>query len=129
MDFNNEFCSYNQSLLLKSIGFNYACIAFYDRNNPDCIVRLDSDEYIDDSTVESIESKYGLVDVLPAPLLQQAFRFFTSNGLYNDVKRISEGNWEWKIECDGLLILNGFSKSHAECVQDCLNKLIDEMGK
>ena len=62
---NKEFVKYEQALALKELGFDEPCIGYYDEGG---------NLYTE------------MVEVLKAPLYQQAFRWFRENhGLYNEM--------------------------------------------
>ena len=122
--FEKEFCSYQQSINLEKIGFEEDCLAYFDNNN---FFRVSSSKSI------SLMNKVDYMDVYEpnsesivcVPLLQQAFRFFSKLGYYNDVKKISDENWRFTIEKDSILINGDIYQTHPECVEKCLDKLIE----
>ena len=124
--FISEFCNFKQSFGLEKIGFGENCLAYFNNNQ---FFRVSSSKSI------SVFNKFDFADiwepdidsVICAPLLQQAFRFFTQNNYYNDVKKISEDKWQFVIEKNSTIILSDYYPTHSGCVEDCLDKLI-EMG-
>lgn len=125
-NFENEFCTYKQSLSLEKIGLDISCLAYYSHNN---FFRVSSSKSI------CYSNKLDFLDIwepdpnsiVSAPLLQQAFKFFTQNNYYNDVKKISEDKWQFVIEKGSTITLSDYYQTHPECVEACLDKLI-EMG-
>lgn len=125
-NFNSEFCNYKQSRNLEKIGFDKHCFGYYNINDIHNVIRLNSNESI------SVDNKSEYIDIwepnlnliVPAPLLQQAFKFFIDKGYYNDVKKISEGNWQFTIESEAVYSSDYYT-THSECVICCLDKLID----
>jgi len=98
---SKEFIPYEEALALKKLGFDEPCYNQY----PDC--------------VESI----------PAPLYQQAFRWFREEyGLVCGVREVSKGKYSFEIkrweDYSFSSILRGFD-SWAVAELDCLRKLIE----
>ena len=124
--FNSEFCNYNQSCKLEKIGFDKPCLAYYISSDPKNVIRVNYDEAISKDTKSEYIDMWEphLSSVICAPLLQQAFKFFIDNGYYNDVKKISEGNWQFIIEYNTIYYSDYYS-THSDCVTACLDKLIE----
>lgn len=130
-NFNSEFCTYKQSNLLEEIGFDEPCLGFYLGTNPNQIIRVDSDDFISVSTKSDFydiwDPHYDLI--ICAPLLQQAFRFFTSSGIYNDVRNIEDGFWMFNVENRGKKFESQKFDTHSDCVRACLDYLIESFIK
>ncbi len=93
-----EFVPHEQSLALKELGFNEPCFGYYDEGG---------NLYTE------------MVEVLKAPLYQQAFRFFREKYNLHYPIQIQGNLWffeKWS--------LNGF-KTYEEAELACLNKLIE----
>lgn len=122
--FTSEFCNFKQSIGLEKIGFVENCLAYFSNNQ---FFRVSSGKSI------SVFNKFEFADiwepdidsVICAPLLQQAFRFFSQNNYYSDVKKISEDKWQFVIEKNSTIILSDYYQTHPECVEVCLDKLIE----
>lgn len=125
-NFNSEFCNYNQSYKLEKIGFDKHCLGYYISSDSKNVIRVTYEESISKDTKSEYIDMWEphLNVVIPAPLLQQAFKFFIDNGYYNDVKKISEGNWQFTIESK-TVYSSDYYTTHSECVTACLDKLIE----
>ena len=108
---NKEFVPYEQALALKELGFDEPCFGYYDGGG---------NLYTE------------MVEVLKAPLYQQAFRWFREK--YQLHSFIYEDN-SWNIS-GGIWDLNGYIGSrydwdsdafntYEEAEQACLDKLIE----
>ena len=108
-----EFVPYQESLELKSIGFDEPCFAYYYDKSGTLI------DYLPKSSNKEL---IGIIDRCSAPLYQQAFRFFREKyGLHSYIKfdNIFEKysytiNDEFKISIP----------THEEAELACLRKLI-----
>ncbi len=125
-NFNKEFCSFKQSSLLEEIGFNEPCLGFYIGTNPNQVIRVDSDDFISTSTKSDFYDTWDphFDVIVTAPLLQQAFRFFTSKGIYNDVRNCEVDGWIFKVENKNKKFESEKFETHSDCVQACLDYLI-----
>ncbi len=111
-----EFCTYEQSLALRELGFNEPSFGYYIRNKR--LIIEDGIIYINDLLEPS------------APLIQQAFRFFREKyGLYFIIEQEPGA---FLFECtirstNDYFIKNraGYYKTYEEAQQACLDKLIE----
>ncbi len=126
-NFNTEFCNYNQSCSLEKIGFDKLCLGYYNSSNTQDVIRTNSDESISKFTKSQYIDMWepDLSVVVCAPLLQQAFNFFIENDYHNDIKKESDGNWQFIIESKSTIFYSEYYTTHPECVTACLDKLID----
>jgi hypothetical protein len=112
-----EFIQYTEALALKELGFDEPCLGYYDEGG---------NLYTE------------MVEVLKAPLYQQAFRFFREKyNLYGIPVSNSFNKWKYRItSLDGSIILEhgcdqkywimgGFSYTYEETELACLKKLIE----
>jgi len=100
---NNEFIPYKQALDLKELGFDEYC--FFDYNN---------------------EGEITNVGIIPAPLHQQAFRWFRKKyGLCIVIKPIDDKKLElgYNLTKNGLIMSPHLTYEEAELA--CLKKLIE----
>ena len=121
---NKEFCTYEQSLALKELGFDEPCLTYYHEN-----------KILESEIVFIKGSKFwNLPDIseIAAPLCQQAFRFFREkyklhSYIYSD--------YSWNIS-GGIWDLNGYKDlrydwdsepyaTYEEAESACLDKLIE----
>ena len=107
-----EFIPYEIALALKELGFNEPCLAYYDY-------------YTKGVPLNIYESDDGCGQ--PAPLYQQAFRWFREkHGFYNQIHK--RYGWEGIIRnsVNGTLEWNdGTYNSPEEAELACLKKLIE----
>ncbi len=85
---NKEFTTYEQALVLKELGFNEKCFCYFDDNKElrTCIGLADWNNDIQN------------IQFVPAPLYQQAFRWFRENyGLYFYVDFFVEEKFDYVI--------------------------------
>jgi len=120
----NEFIPYEQALALKELGFGEPCFGWFDTG------------YLRVGCFES-EHVQGLGD-LPAPLYQQAFRWFrekynidswvqpfTSKNFYGDLY-LPDESYSYIIFKDGLWVAEGVDFLEPEEAElTCLKKLIE----
>ena len=129
MDYNfaSEFCDYNQSCNLEKIGFDKPCLGYYNSNNPEKILRVNSNESISKFTKSQYIDMWepDLSVVVCAPLLQQAFNFFIENDYHNDIKKENDENWQFIIESKAAILYSEYYTTHTGCVTACLDKLVD----
>ena len=110
---DKEFCTYEQAMALKELGFDEPCIAMYNSNGFLFIGE---------------ELSIAETEVL-APLYQQAFRWFREKHKlvfnfisYNIVK---PGEYHWSITWNDEAKASGIVKTYEEAEQACLDKLIE----
>lgn len=107
-----EFCTYNQALRLKALGFNEPCFSFYMGG----FKELGKIKYVNPSNVAE-------TNVL-APTFSQVFRWFREK--YN---LIAEFNWHFPSKCYATSIYpNDFylqTKNYEEAELACLDKLLE----
>jgi len=125
----NEFITYEQALALKELGFDESCVYYVDKDNNSYIYNFETnpDEFIE----------WCGVNVIPAPLYQQAFRWFREkHKLYPQIglhDREDEETWRFTISILGYyeLVYNQnvgkepYHKTYEEAEQACLDKLIE----
>ena len=84
---NKEFCSYKQSLALKSIGFDEPCLKFYAEGK--LILGINADNGDTNSKLNQYNELF-----ISAPLKQQAFRFFRDRyNLEYQIVKSANGNY------------------------------------
>jgi hypothetical protein len=106
---NKEFIPYEQALALKELGFDEPCLAYYD--------------YYSKSVPLEI---YGSDDGCgqPAPLYQQAFRWFREK--YGYLPNIHNFNGNFKATLSGNCNwLGSWTQTYEEAELACLIKLIE----
>ena len=125
INMNKEFTTYNQALALKELGFDEPCIGWY---NPQVnYKKVTTDRYWAFHLTGEWEN------FKPAPLYQQAFRWFREK--YNHVGFIQLVEPEYGGEYGYVIYYNpnhlsvhhwnkGF-KTYEEAEQACLDKLIE----
>lgn len=122
------FIPYEQAIILKELGFNEECLAFYlfeDINH--LMINGEDDMYYDSSST----------NLTLAPLYQQVFRWFREKfGLSSEIHlKMSNGKrkiWYNINELDSRLVKSmyfknypkGFFKTYEEAELACLKKLI-----
>ena len=110
---NKEFVKYEQALALKELGFDEPCFGWY---NPQVnYKKVTTDKYWAFHLTGEWEN------FKPAPLYQQAFRWFREkyNLHYVIVKAES-----WFYTINGCNTQEGFN-TYEEAEQSCINKLIE----
>ena len=141
MKMNKEFCTYNQALALKELGFDEPCIGWY---NPQVNYKeVTTDKYWAFYLTGEWEN------FKPAPLYQQAFRWFREkHNFWVEIKvednvKLGEQTFYWSIfgeyktlneksiircltdsDVDGKTF-----KTYEEAEQACLDKLIEIITK
>ena len=105
---NKEFVPYEQVLALKELGFDEPCFGYYDEGG---------NLYTE------------MVEVLKAPLYQQAFRFFREkhNLVFNFISYniVKPGEYHWSITWNDEAKAGGIVKTYEEAELECLIKLIE----
>ncbi len=110
-----EFIPYEQSLELKELGFDEPCFGWYNWTGKD--LSLTNNSYVD-------------INPTPAPLYQQAFRWFREKyELYSCIERVEyinsdEKGFQWSIfeKCSNV---GEELKTYEEAELECLKKLIE----
>jgi hypothetical protein len=88
---NKEFVPYEESLELKELGFNEPCIA-----------TIDQTEYLHIKGTKNQPRGSMIYDTIPAPLYQQAFRWFREKQeIEGFVHKSIEGNYYFVIKRTG----------------------------
>ena len=108
-----EFANYNQALRLKELGFDERCLKCYFKQSG---VLLDG---------------HGNMYNTPAPLYQQAFRWFREKyDYYISVFRTHDGNWGTDLWLLGVHKPKAtvFGETYEEAELACLDKLIEIVG-
>jgi hypothetical protein len=129
---NKEFCSYEQALELKSLGFNEPCFMQW-TYQPELIFCVSSWGHIKVKTNEESHSDSG-GDCISAPLKSQAFRWFREkHKLYHTINMF--GDWDkpqYSYLVSGRTMNNPAhmwhfedKDSHEEAELECLDKLIE----
>jgi hypothetical protein len=125
---NKEFCTYEQALALKELGFNEPCFSFY--------IDVDNFLYTNQKWLN-----YNLNDKrISAPLYQQAFRWFREKyNLCGEVYTVNMGAIDYTFQIRDLysedVKHNNFEAytggyigtflTYEEAEQACLDKLIE----
>jgi len=104
-----EFCTYEQSLALKELGFDWECLHSYELK-------------IQFNTSTSYKQEY-----VSAPLIQQAFRFFREKyGLICQVTYDNfKGTFGYQIDGNSKHYFDDGFITYEEAEQACLDKLIE----
>lgn len=110
-----EFCTYNQALRLKALGFNEPCFSFYMGG----FEELGRIKYVNPSNVAE-------TNVL-APTFSQAFRWFRKNYELDSFVRKIIGTDGDKLYCYEIFktVLSNSYTSHEEAELACLDKLLE----
>jgi hypothetical protein len=140
---NKEFCTYEQALALKELGFDEPCFGCYDEKGVFGLTVMSIKQYYTNSKEDTWNCS--------APLYQQAFRWFREK--YNIHAEITwspsyeydSGKWsdaiyeitfvdvsytkEWKAEAPDMQRVNGKQLTYEEAEQACLEKLIEIVKK
>jgi len=107
-----EFCTYEQSLTLKELGFDEPCLGCY---------YGEKDLDLNGGIIFSQDDV-----VISAPLIQQAFRFFMEKyGLLSYLSPGGDDKWFCNIEEGDDLVFLLLYNTYEEAEQACLNKLIE----
>jgi hypothetical protein len=138
----NEFCTYEQALALKELGFDEPCLAFWDGKNTDAFyfnnIRDASGDY-------TPFQKHDRLKWFGAPLYQQAFRWFRENYNVQTLIKKNKSDHVWYIyevyferlatsenppvmvghTINSWLGLNLEFNTYEEAEQACLDKLIE----
>jgi hypothetical protein len=124
---NKEFCTYNQALALKELGFDEPCFGYYvglgdNKEDPFKLVQIQSEK----------EQFQWTDNVYHAPLYQQAFRWFREKYGINSQIAFCEYSIKyensWKFTFDnptGRQYWEGGYKTYEVAEQSCLDKLIE----
>jgi hypothetical protein len=124
---NKEFCTHEQSLDFKKLGFDEPCFGYYNKNNS--LVRFPSLL----PNIEICNSYFLDLDknsITTAPLKQQAFKFFRDK---YDLQHYIKKSYEFKkyfytITRDGIIIDGttaiDICNTYEEAEEACLDKLI-----
>jgi hypothetical protein len=126
---NKEFCTYNQALALKELGFDEPCFGRY------CIKTI-FEEPTGEILLQNTDCKiYENRFLTKAPLYQQAFRWFREKYKLNSQIAFCEYSIEscnsWKYTFDnptGQQYWDGEFNTYEEAELECLIRLI-EMAK
>lgn len=84
---NNEFCTYEQSLALKELGFDKPCFSYYNPNGVFMWKIMCSDEDNDHTLSIKDIMEHKAEGYVECPLKQQAFKFFREKyGHYSEIR-------------------------------------------
>lgn len=87
-----EFCTYEQSLALKELGYDETCFSFYNHSSKE--LYESEGFYYDYKSYHNVE-----LDFVLAPLIQQAFRFFREKyDMVGYVQKFTNGTFDWTVE-------------------------------
>jgi hypothetical protein len=125
---NKEFCTYEQALALKELGFDEPCFGYFiglgdNKETPYKFMFIQT----------SKEQFIGADNAFHRPLYQQAFKWFREKHKLESIV-VPSGNSEGKTNGYYFEIIFDFSKdniesdsypSYEEAEQACLNKLIE----
>jgi hypothetical protein len=113
-----EFVEYTEALELKQLGFDETCLSYYEGESFSChLAPIKGDDYI-----------------IPAPLFQQAFRWFREKyGLYGIPEERTLNNFSYQIKSNKegaitFIVYGGYPlnfNSYKEAELACLRKLIE----
>jgi hypothetical protein len=115
-----EFIPYEQALVLRELGFNEECLGYFD-------------EWINYNKEVKQIFRIGTVkgffeDIIPAPLYQQAFRWFREKyGLFYDILQYIDKDWKYTTYSDNVddFLQSGFYNTYEEAELACLKELIE----
>jgi hypothetical protein len=119
---NKLFIPYEQSLDMKSIGFDEPCVAFYKDNWLSGCKYPDEDSQFDLCTNTQMKEYKNSDKYYSAPLYQQAFSFFREK--YRLDSAVLENRYVIETKEDLPNWYYGF-KTYEESELACLNKLIE----
>jgi hypothetical protein len=105
---NKEFVPSEQALYMKELGFDYECLGYHNL-----------DPYLPNPTFNLVKP-FDHEWCLPAPLYQQAFRWFREKHNLQSHIEYNKGFYEWWI----LLNVVGYD-TYEEAELACLKKLIE----
>ena len=113
---NKEFCTYEQAVALKELGFDEPCLTYYHENQ-----RLESEiVFIKGSKFWNLPN----ISEIAAPLYQQAFRWFREK--HNLCGAITPQSYEiWGYPDGGCIIEQYPVNTYEEAEHACLDKLIE----
>ena len=127
----NLFCTHNQSLALKELGFDEPCFAFYAIPNVGNKLIFDIDP--DDGELTSLNqnqiyhNNLSEVGRISAPLKSQVFEWFREKyGYWSYIKEATKGTCRFNIEkFDEKFFNSGLFGSYDEAESACIDKLIE----
>lgn len=127
----NLFCTHNQSLALKELGFDEPCFAFYAIPNVGNKLFFDIDP--DDGELTSLNqnqiyhNNLSEVGRISAPLKSQVFEWFREKyGYWSYIKEATKGTCRFNIEkFDEKFFNSGLFGSYDEAESACIDKLIE----
>jgi len=107
---NKEFIPYEQALELKELGFNEQCFGYY----------------VGNKLITSIDEIFNSTDILiiPAPLYQQAFRWFREKGIVNSIRSHNDKCHDYYFIHNGKAFQSFHSSTYEQAELECLNHLI-----
>jgi hypothetical protein len=118
---NKEFCTYEQALALKELGFDEPCFGSYVKGNE----YKDWTLYFEGGTF--LAKDYP--EFISVPLYQQAFRWFRDkhNLVFNFISYsiVKPGEYHWSITWNDEAKASGIVKTYEEAELACLIKLIE----
>ena len=123
-----EFIPYEQALELKQLGFDEACICYYDIEDTNKLKPTPMKEEINSFRFNSVST------MVAAPLCQQAFRWFREkHGLASQFAYYHVPKWTFeileftdiKMTPNKLVVEYSTPKTYEEAELACLNKLIE----
>jgi len=124
-----EFCTYEQSVALRELGFDEICIGYFDNEDSLQMVKQNG------KYNELVAIKNSFDSALSAPIIQQAFRFFRGKYKFtHEIKRIDNINdnehkfiesYYCRVENFDFGFDIGEYNTYKESEQACLDKLIE----
>jgi hypothetical protein len=118
---NKEFCTYEQALALKELGFDEPCFGSYVKGNE----YKDWTLYFEGGTF--LAKDYP--EFISVPLYQQAFRWFRDkhNLVFNFISYsiVKPGEYHWSITWHDVAKASGIVKTYEEAESASLDKLIE----
>ena len=118
---NKEFCTYEQALALKELGFDEPCFGSYVKGNEykDWTLYFEGGTFLAKDYPEFIST----------PLYQQAFRWSRDEYklVFNFISYsiVKPGEYHWSITWHDVAKASGIVKTYEEAEQACLYKLIE----
>jgi hypothetical protein len=133
----NEFCTYEQALALKELGFDKPCFSYYNPNGVFMWKIMCSDEDNDHTLSIKDIMEHKAEGYVECPLKQQAFKFFREkHGSHSHISKYKDNNFyhydifvdevdEDGDECYETYPCNDLYNTYEEAEEACLDKLIE----
>jgi hypothetical protein len=122
---NKEFIPYEEALALKELGFDEPCFGYYHDKRLTGVNKWDRKDF-EFHILSKKEVTATTVEIVIAPLYQQAFRWFREKyGYWSYIKEATKGTCRFYIEkFDEKFFNSDIIDSYEEAELACLIKLI-----